>query len=91
MRSRVTVRRVKAPYKPEPKVHSRGTAPTPERAVVGGSGRVLQGGLPPVPYRTPWARADLTGRGAREPFASPSVKAEFYAAKRDAAGDPMDQ
>lgn len=91
MRSRVAVRRVKAPYKPEPKVHSRGTAPTPERAVVEGSGRVLQGGLPPVPYRTPWARADLTGKGAREPFASPSVKAEFYAARRDAAGDPMDQ
>ena len=91
MRSRVTVRRVKTPYKPEPKVHSRGTAPTPERAVVVGSGRVLQGGLPPVPYRAPWARAGLTGRGAREPFASPAVKAEFYAAKRDAAGDPMDQ
>ena len=91
MSRQITVRRAKTPYKPEPKVFSGGTAPTPERGVVGGSGRVLQGGLPPVPYRTPWARADLTGRGAREPFASKAVKAEFYAARRDAAGDPVDQ
>lgn len=91
MRSRVTVRRVKTPCKPEPKVHSRGAAPTPERAVVGGSGRVLQGGLPPVEYRTPWPRAGLTGKGAREPFNSPSVKAEFYAARRAAEGEPLDQ
>lgn len=44
-----------------------------------------------MPYRTPWARADLTGKGAREPFNSKVAKAEFYAAKREAAGDPLDQ
>lgn len=91
MRSRVTIRRATEPYKPAARVHSRGVAPTPERATVDGSGRVLQGGLPPVPYRTPWARADLTGKGAREPFNSKAAKAEFYAARRDAAGDPLDQ
>ena len=91
MKSRVTIRRAQSPYKPAARVHAMGVAPLPEKRVVEGSGRVLQGGLPPVPYRTPWARADLTGKGAREPFASPSVKAEFYAAKRDAAGDPKDQ
>lgn len=44
--------------------------------------RVLPGGLPPVPNRTPWARAGLTGRGAREPFNSTAVKGEFWATKR---------
>ncbi len=91
MRSRVTIRRATEPYKPAVRVHSRGVAPTPERAVIEGSGRVLRGGLPPVPYRTPWSRAGLTGKGAREPFNSKAAKAEFYAARRDAAGDPLDQ
>lgn len=42
----------------------------------------LPGGLPPVPYRTPWRRASDTGKGAREPFNSMQVKGEFWATKR---------
>ena len=44
--------------------------------------RMLPGGLPPEPYRTPWRRVGLTGRGAREPFNSRAVRAEFWATKR---------
>lgn len=62
MRSRVTIRRVTEPYKPAARVHSRGVAPTPERAIVEGSGRVLQGGLPPVPYRSTWNRTITTSK-----------------------------
>lgn len=45
-------------------------------------GRKLQGGLPPEPYRTPWARAGLTGRSAREPFNCKEIKGEFYATRK---------
>lgn len=44
--------------------------------------RVLQGGLPPVANRTPWGRAGLTGKVAREPFNSRSAKGEYWATKR---------
>ena len=44
--------------------------------------RMLPGGLPPEPYRTPWRRVGLTGRGAREPFNSRAVRVEFWATKR---------
>lgn len=42
----------------------------------------LPGGLPPVPNRTPWGRAGLTGKGARDPFNSRAVKGEYWATKR---------
>lgn len=41
-----------------------------------------QGGLAPVPFRTPWSRAGLTGRVAREPFNSREAKGEYWATKR---------
>jgi hypothetical protein len=44
--------------------------------------RVLPGGLPPVPNRTPWRRMSDTGKVAREPFASKQVKGEYWATKR---------
>ena len=42
----------------------------------------LPGGLPPEPNRTPWKRMADTGKVAREPFASKSVKGEFWATKK---------
>lgn len=42
----------------------------------------LPGGLPPKPYRTPWGRVGLTGKGAREPFNSRDVRREYWATKR---------
>lgn len=48
----------------------------------GDRGREGQGGLPPVANRTPWSRAGLTGRVAREPFNSRAAKGEYWATKR---------
>jgi hypothetical protein len=42
----------------------------------------LPGGLPPEPNRTPWRRAGLTGKGAREPFNSREAKGEFYSTRK---------
>lgn len=50
--------------------------------VKGDRDREGQGGLPPVANRTPWSRAGLTGRGAREPFNSREAKAEYWSTKR---------
>lgn len=44
--------------------------------------RMLPGGLPPRPNRTPWPRVGLTGKVAREPFNSREVKGEFYAMRK---------
>jgi hypothetical protein len=48
--------------------------------------RVLPGGLPPQPYRTPWPRVGLTGRTARDPFNSRQVRAEHYATRKYLGG-----
>lgn len=45
---------------------------------VGYLDRVLQGGLPPVPYRQASRRWDSASRRAGEPFASRRVKAEIF-------------
>ena len=45
---------------------------------VGDLDRVLQGGLPPVPYRQASRRWDSASRRAGEPFASRKVKAEIF-------------
>ena len=50
--------------------------------------RVLPGGLPPRPNRTPWPRVGLTGKVAREPFNSLAVRIEHYATKAYFEGDP---
>ena len=72
-----------APKPVAPKVHRvPGVHPAPELREVPKIDRVLPGGLPPVANRTPWARAGLTGRGAREPFNSREVKGEYWATKR---------
>jgi hypothetical protein len=60
-------------------------ATMPEKRTVGGSGRAGQGGLPPVPNRTPWGRAGLTGRRAREPFNCAAIKGEHFATRRELA------
>ena len=79
------IRRAPAPVKPEPRVHRvAGVHPAPELREVPKRDRsdFLPGGLPPEPNRTPWRRAGLTGRSAREPFASREIKGEFWATKR---------
>ena len=48
---------------------------TPART--GDVDRVMQGGLPPVPYRQASARWINGARSAREPFASRGVKMEI--------------
>lgn len=78
------IRRAPAPVKPEPRVHrGAGIHAAPERVEEPKLDRTdfLPGGLPPEPNRTPWRRAGLTGRGAREPFNSREVKGEFYATR----------
>ena len=78
------IRRAPAPVKPEPRVHrGAGVRPAPELRELPKLDRFdrLPGGLPPEPYRTPWRRVGLTGRGAREPFNSRAVKGEFWATK----------
>lgn len=62
MRSRTTIRRATSPYKPAARVHAMGVAPLPEKRVVEGSGRVLQGGLPPAPNRSTWNRTITTSK-----------------------------
>lgn len=49
--------------------------------------RMLPGGLPPRPNRTPWPRVGLTGKVAREPFNSRAVRGEHYATKAYLEGD----
>lgn len=44
----------------------------------GGLDRILQGGLPPVPYRQASRRWDSASRRAGEPFAPRRVKAEIF-------------
>lgn len=48
--------------------------------------RILPGGLPPEPNRTPWKRVGLTGKVAREPFNSTQVRAEYFATRKYLAG-----
>lgn len=48
--------------------------------------RILPGGLPPEPNRTPWKRVGLTGKVAREPFNSRQVRAEHFATRKYLAG-----
>ena len=79
------IRRAPAPVKPEPRVFRvAGVHPAPELREVPKRDRsdFLPGGLPPEPNRTPWRRAGLTGRSAREPFTSREIKGEFWATKR---------
>lgn len=45
---------------------------------VGDIDRVMQGGLPPVPYRQASSRWDSASPRAGEPFASRRVKAEIF-------------
>ena len=66
-----------------------GLHPHPEFAKVQHDAR-LPGGLPPQPNRSPWKRAGLTGRGAREPFASASIKREYWATTAYLSGDDWD-
>ena len=74
------IRRHSTPVAPEVKTH-RGEPVRAEWRVFEGEGRKLQGGMPPEPNRTPWSRAGLTGKIAREPFASRAVKGEYFATK----------
>lgn len=63
--------------------------PVPFVSADPGPPSMLPGGLPPVPYRNPWNRAGLTGRGAREPFNSKESKGEYWATKAYLeGGDP---
>ena len=80
----LTVKRPALTPAPAGKVHRvAGIHAAPERAEEPKLDRTdfLPGGLPPEPNRTPWRRAGLTGRGAREPFNSRAVKGEFWATK----------
>lgn len=61
-------------------------APMP-KPLSGEINRVLQGGYPPVPYRSrnDWGDA---GRYAGEPFASNQVRMELLSSRKDEAGTP---
>lgn len=74
------IRRAPAPI--EPRVHRvAGIHAAPALREVPKIDRVLPGGLPPQPNRTPWKRMSDTGRVAREPFNSREVKGEFFATR----------
>jgi hypothetical protein len=59
-------------------------APMPPLATVEGSGRRLQGGLPPVPFRSASSKwASCPTKWAREPYASRAIKFEVLQGRKD--------
>ena len=62
--------------------------PMPKRAAHEGDGPKRPGGLPPVAYRSPYARWGEANATAGEPFASRGCRMEVVAERHAKDGDP---
>ena len=58
----------------------------PLTAATGDVDRVMQGGMPPVPYRASTGRWIAAWGSAREPFASRQVRGEHYGDRKEFPG-----